>query len=89
MPAGRIWGRIGGDDGGRIGAKAALAHADFGSGDEAADAATAGFLSEVLPGLMAPKGVIVSDQPLNPKGWAAQPLPDGVPEDRYFIFQAG
>ncbi len=71
----------------RIGAPAALAHADFGSGDEVADAATAKFLSKVLPGLMARGGVIVSDQPLDPEGWAAQPLPEGVPADRYFIFR--
>ncbi len=74
---------------GRIGAPAALAHADFGSGDEAVDAATTAFLSKVLPGLMAAKGVIVSDQRLRPDGWTTQPLPEGVSEERYFIFRAG
>lgn len=73
---------------GLIGAPAALVHADFGSGHEAANAETAVFLSRVLPGLMAANGVIVSDQPLRPDGWAAQPLPDGVPEGRYFIYRA-
>ncbi len=73
---------------GLIGAPAALVHADFGSGHEAANAAMAAFLSGVLPGLMAAGGVIVSDQPLRPDGWAAQPLPDGVPEGRYFIYCA-
>ena len=73
---------------GLIGAPAALAHADVGSGDEAAIAAMTAFLSQTLPGLMAPKGVIVSDQPLRSDGWATQPLPEGVPEERYFIFRA-
>jgi hypothetical protein len=74
---------------GLIGAPAALAHADFGSGDEATDAAMAAFLSRALPELMAAKGVIVSDQRLRPEGWVIQPLPEGVTDGRYFIFRAG
>ncbi len=74
---------------GRIGAPAALAHADFfGTGDKAADVATAAFLAETLPGLMAAKGVIVSDYPIRMDGWASLPLPEGVPQERYFIFRA-
>ena len=74
---------------GLIGAPAALVHADFGSADAAADEAAAAFLSKVLPELMAAQGVIVSDQLLRPDGWATQPLPEGVAEERYFIFRAG
>lgn len=71
----------------RIGAPAALVHADVGSGDEASNRAIAGFLSGILPELTASHGVIVSDQPLKPDGWSARPLPEEVPEDRYFIFR--
>ncbi|MBT4932649.1 MAG: hypothetical protein HOL66_07155 [Rhodospirillaceae bacterium] len=72
-----------------MGAPAALAHADFGStGDEAVNKATSAFLSQVLQKLMAPGGVIVSDQVLELDGWSIQPLPEGVLEDRYFILRA-
>ena len=66
-----------------------MAHADFGStGDEAVNKATSAFLSQVLQKLMAPDGVIVSDQVLELDGWTTQPLPEGIPEDRYFILRA-
>ena len=71
-----------------IGAPAALAHADFGSGDEAVNTATAAFLSKALPELIAPKGVIVSDHVLRLDGWATQPLPEAVSEERYFIYRS-
>ncbi len=71
----------------RTGAPAALAHGDFGSGDEAVNAATAAFLSKILPELMAPGAVILTDQELQMEGWDILPLPEGVPIDRYFIFR--
>lgn len=71
-----------------IGAPAALAHADFGStGDETVNRSTAAFLSKALSALMAPDGLIVSDQVLELDGWAPQPLPEGVPAGRYFILR--
>lgn len=71
-----------------IGEPAALAHADFGStGDEALNRKTASFLASVLPGLMAPGAVILSDQKINIDGWSPLPLPEAVPEDRYFIIR--
>ncbi|MCP5373262.1 MAG: hypothetical protein H6907_16160 [Hyphomicrobiales bacterium] len=71
----------------RIGAPAALAHTDIGTGDEAANARIAAFLAAALPPLMAPGSVIVSDQKMAPAGWTALPLPDGVPAGRYFIYR--
>jgi len=71
----------------RIGAPAALVHADVGSGDETSNAAVADFLSCALPGLMAPGSVILCDQPLQPDGWTAHATPQGVPDGRYFLFR--
>lgn len=72
-----------------IGAPAALVHADFGSGDEAANAALAAFMASTLPGLMAADGIILSDQQLRSDDLTPLPLPEGVPPERYHIFRAG
>lgn len=69
----------------RMGAKAALAHADFGAGDAASIAAMARFLGETLDRLVVPGGIVVSDQPLEAPGWQTLPLPEGVKPRRYFI----
>jgi len=71
----------------RIGVQAALIHADVGSGDAASNEAIATFLSGVLPGLLAPDGIILSDQPLTPDGCIPYPLPTCVTGDRYFMFR--
>jgi hypothetical protein len=71
----------------RIGRPAALVHIDIGSGDRAATAAIAAFISEALPALLAPGAIVVSDQPLALAGAAALALPDGVAGGRYFIFR--
>ncbi|MCB2103038.1 MAG: hypothetical protein KDE22_19335 [Rhodobacterales bacterium] len=71
----------------RTGAPAALAHSDIGTGDAGSNAVIAAFLGRTLPGLMAPGGVIVSDQDMAPAGWERLPLPEGVPADRYFIYR--
>ena len=72
---------------GRIGAKAALAHADFGSGDPAATAALAAWLGPALAPLMAAGGVVASDQALDVAGWRPLPLPSGVRDGRYFLYR--
>ncbi len=69
----------------RIGAPAALAHVDCGSGDVASTKAVAAKLENLLPALMTLGGIIVSDQPMSHSGWQPLPLPEGVPQDRYFI----
>lgn len=71
----------------RLGARAALVHADIGTGDAAGNSRTAAFLGEHLPPLMAPGGIILSDQDLAPPGWSSLALPEGVRPGRYFIFQ--
>jgi len=71
----------------RLPAKAALAHADIGSGDAEMNRRMAARLPALLTPLMAPGGLVLSDQPLTCAGWRAETLPDGVPSDRYFIYR--
>jgi len=71
----------------RIGAPAALAHCDIGSGDRAATAALAAWLAPALVPLLRTGAVVASDQPLAARGLAALPLPDGVALGRYFLYR--
>lgn len=73
---------------GLIGARAALIHADTGTGEAERNARLAAWLGPRLAALAAPGGVILSDQEL--KGIAAAPLPPppGVAEGRYFLYRA-
>jgi hypothetical protein len=66
----------------------ALAHADTGSGDAAATAALARWLGPVLGPMLAPRAIVLSDQPLEIARAAPQPLPPGVPPGRYFVYRA-
>lgn len=68
--------------------RAALAHADFGSGDRAATAALAAFLGPAIGRLMAPGGIVASDQPLAAPGLTGLPPPEGAPAGRYFLYRA-
>ena len=71
----------------RIGAPAALANVDVGSGDAAASRALGERLAGWLAPLMASGAVVVSDQPMTTAPWRALALPDGAPEGRYFMYQ--
>jgi S-adenosyl-L-methionine methyltransferase len=71
----------------RFSGRIALAHGDLGSGHPAVDARLAATVSAGLPPLMAPGGVIVSDQELSLPGAAALPLPQGVQPGRYFMYR--
>jgi len=65
----------------------ALVHADLGSGDRAANAALAAWLGPQLCRLAASDCLVLSDQLLDAAGLVAQALPDGVPDDRYFVYR--
>jgi len=67
----------------KMGAPAALVHADIGSGDRTATAELAAWLALVIGPFVTPGGVIVSDQPLDVPGAEAFPLPEIVAEGRY------
>ncbi len=67
----------------RIGARAALAHCDIGTGDAAGNARLAAFLAGALPPLMASGGIVASDQDIAIGTPVA--LPAGLKTGRYFI----
>lgn len=71
----------------RIGARAALAHCDIGSGDRAATAALAAWLGPALVPLLADGAVVVGDQPLDDPALTPLPLPDGVAPGRYHMYR--
>ncbi len=72
----------------RIGAPAALAHMDIGSGDHDANLALAAWLGPALRPLLAPGALVVADQPFAAPGLVPMPLPRGVDEGRYFLYRA-
>lgn len=69
----------------RIGALAALIHADIGTGDEAASRSLAETIAPALVVLLAEGGILASDQPVAHAGLAPLPLPDAVPPGRYHL----
>ncbi|MBN33601.1 MAG: hypothetical protein CMM46_02275 [Rhodospirillaceae bacterium] len=71
----------------RLGTTVMLAHVDIGSGDKEPSLALGRWLAEVLPGLLAPGAVVVSDQPVPHAGWRLLDLPDGVAQGRYHMQQ--
>ncbi len=71
----------------RFAASVSMAHVDLGSGHPDIDTKTAATVSARLPALMAPGGVIISDQELNLPEAEALPLPAGVQERRYFMYR--
>ena len=73
----------------RIGTRAALAHCDVGTGVQADNDALARFLGPALAGIMAPGGIVVSDQRLAVPGWTRVPPPPGIDPDRYYINRVG
>lgn len=71
----------------RIGQPAALAHADIGVGDKVADAAAGTYLGRELLPLMAPGGILVSDQDMALTGLEKLPLPEDIEPDRYYMYR--
>lgn len=69
------------------GRPAILVHADIGSGDKVASLKLARDLAPTLRGLMAPGACLVADQPMDEAGLEPQPLPEGAPADRYYIYR--
>lgn len=69
------------------GLEVVLAHADLGSGDPAATAALARWLGPMLAAIVARDGIVLSDQRLEAAGLREEPLPPGVPGDRYFVYR--
>jgi len=73
----------------RIGAPAALAHADIGSGVPDRDRSIVAAVVAGLPALMAAGGVVVSDQALAAAAFRPLALPDGTEPGRYHLYRVG
>jgi len=71
----------------KLGATAALAHSDLGTGDQAANQALGLRLAPLLDALLAPGGLIVANQKLEMNNWQRMPDPVGVPAERYFLYR--
>jgi hypothetical protein len=71
----------------RLPARAALVHNDLGTGDAKRNAELAGWLASMLPGLVQPRGVVLSDQRLDHPRLLAESLPSALPEGRYFLYR--
>lgn len=72
----------------RLGRTATLIHSDIGTGDPARNARIAAALAPLYAQLLAPGGVVASDQEMPAVAWTEMPLPDGVPLGRYFLYRA-
>jgi hypothetical protein len=71
----------------RLAGGIALVHFDAGTGDIAASARLAGEVAPLLPPLLGPGGVVVSEPALAQDGLTAQPLPAGVAGGRYHLYR--
>ncbi|WP_412777431.1 class I SAM-dependent methyltransferase [Thalassospira lucentensis] len=69
----------------RFKGKVALVHSDVGTGDEALNAKIASFIGQTLPPALIKGAIVASDQKIDVPGTIAEPLPEGVPKDRYFF----
>lgn len=70
----------------RIGAPAALVHADLGSADPERDRALARLVAGQLPALVAAGGIVVADQDVAAPGFVPVAVP-GLAPGRYFVFR--
>jgi len=68
---------------------AALIHSDIGTGDPARNRRFAASLAALLPSLLAPGGMVASDQPLADERLQPMAPPAGVAPDRYFLYRLG
>ncbi len=74
---------------GRLGAPAALAHCDAGSGDKQASLELAAWLGPALDPALAGGAVVASDQPMAVPGWQIVALPEGIAAERYYLYRKG
>jgi hypothetical protein len=70
-----------------LGANAALAHADIGTGYPDKDAITLRWLPQLMAGVLASGGTAMSGLPLDHADLISLPLPSGINEDRYFLYR--
>jgi len=63
-----------------------MLHADIGTGSDAKDAITLTWLPELVASLLCIEGVAISGLPLEHAQLSPLPLPDGIDENRYFLY---
>ena len=71
----------------RFAGRVALMHSDIGTGDDARNARVAAWLGPEILSYLAPGAIVASDQMLPALAEMAAPLPDGVDENRYYLYR--
>ncbi|MBB4301741.1 SAM-dependent methyltransferase [Rhodobium orientis] len=72
----------------RIKLPAALLHNDIGAGDDTVNAATEAWLAPIVPGLMAPGGLVVTSFTMDLPGYELLDVPASIPAGRYYLYRA-
>lgn len=70
----------------RFDGKVALVHSDIGTGCAEKNRQLAAWLATTLPVFLREDALVVADQALNDPCLHAQPLPEGIAPDRYFVY---
>lgn len=73
----------------RIGAPAAMAHCDIGTGEKESNARLIATIAPMVSALMTPGGIVCSDQEYTVDNWKLLPLPNSVNPGRYFVNRVG
>ncbi len=71
----------------RFAGKAAFVHSDIGTGDDARNRRFAGWLGPQILPLLAPGAIVASDQALPALAEFKIAPPEGVGEDRYYLYR--
>jgi len=71
----------------RLGGKVALAHFDAGTGDATANLKLAAGLRPLIAPLLRPGGILATQQAMEGPDLIPLPLPEGVAEGRYHLYQ--
>ncbi len=73
----------------RFGRHAVLVHSDIGTGDAARNARLASQMGPLIANLVAPAGIVLSDQRLPlADDWQEIATPEGVAPGRYYLYRA-
>ena len=71
----------------RLQGRLALAHFDAGTGDAAGNLELAAGLRPLILSLLCPGAVLATQQAMDGPGLEPLPLPEGVPEGRYYLYR--
>lgn len=71
----------------RLEGKVVLANSDLGSFDKESNRRVAAMSARLLPPMIAPGGIVMSDLPLELPGFESLDLPEGAQEGRYYLYR--